>query len=332
MPVHSARRLRLPLAVAATAGVLLGLQLQLLRRLDYSKGWLVSASEVELGSPTDAMALAGLGWDPAPFVAEPRLGYMRGLITEHCPGKQGFAAAVCLSDLFADRFPHGVPSREFFDRNFDVQAVSAAHLAGEPGHCVSRSGMLAAALLSSGTPARVVQIIPPPTSRGSGHTVVEVWQPGAGWVLFDPSFGGSLLREGKRASALALIVDGKVRWRQDGRRPPAVKPTGEHPRLVYETPQRSYVGGLLVFPDAWLYTRTGAPRVLPPFQGRYVLIGPSSGARHARHVVLYAGIGLTALALMVAAAVTTRRLTRPSDQAQVSVSRLADGSFAAGGP
>jgi len=167
---------------------------------------------------------------------------------------------MCLSQAFDHAFPFGTPKHEFLERHFDPTSDFEAHLSGQPGHCLSRSAMLATTLLSVGIPARVASFIS--SSGWGGHTLVEVWT-GADWVVVDPTLVGLVgtirpnsateLRRGPDALRL-FDADGSVR--QD-----------PYPLL------ESIARGELVYPEPWLYTRTGPRFSFWPFRGKFVQVG-----------------------------------------------------------
>src|SRR4051794_28336216 len=155
---HRIRRVLTGWFMPCLWGAALLAQLLLLRGLDYSKAWFSAVAVQDALVPRDPLALGGLRWDPAPYVHAPELDSFRAMVNEHCAGRAAFETAVCLSDLFAVRFRQGEPDQEFFQKSYDPAAALARHLAGRPGHCVTRSGLMATALLSAGFPARVVQL------------------------------------------------------------------------------------------------------------------------------------------------------------------------------
>ncbi len=179
-------------------------QALVLRGLQYSKASLSSVTLQEALQPPDPLALDGLRWHPEPYSRAPELAPMRALVREHCPGLTGFALGMCVSNVFAKRFGNGQPSREFFDRQHDPVAVFLGHLAGEPGHCVTRSGMLAATLLAAGTPARVAQVVG--GDDGFGHNVIEIWDQARGWRVMRPSFAGLPVSSDGKTSAVDLTL------------------------------------------------------------------------------------------------------------------------------
>ena len=285
-------------------------QLFVLRNLPYSKASLGAVSVEEALNPKDPLVLDELDWHPARFQNDPSLDPIRAVTREHCPNSIGFALATCLTNVFARKFPHGAPSREFFDRVYDPVKMWNGHLSGEPGHCVSRSGLLATALLASGTPARVVQFF---SSRG--HTVIEVWEPGAGWRVLDPSFAGTVEAKSGRASAVALTTAPvAARWEVI---PSLVQVQGVEP------PPRDDGGwrqASIVYPEPWLYTRVGTTMAQWPLMGRFVMVGPTTmqlglGQRLLRGGILLCTItlALVAIGLVVPAGRRSRANARMID-------------------
>jgi hypothetical protein len=301
-PVLPPHRRRAALTALVLAG-LLALQLAALRRLEYSRAWLASMGIGEARAAGTSLSLGGLRWEPDPYVAAPSLAPFRNLVAQHCPERGGVDTASCLGDLFSQRFAHGAPPIEFFAAGYVPTQALAEHLAGTPGHCVSRSGLLATALLASGFPARVVQLVP---HEGSGHNVVEVLDPGRGWVLMDPTYGFLIDAPGGHAAVDALAAPHQVRWRFD----PAMRPAVALPRT--EAAQRAsadrLITGDVVYPDPWLYTRVGRSSAPAPFQGRFLIVGRRSLALGLGQPLLQASsvLSLLALALMVAGGLRRR--------------------------
>jgi len=177
---------------------------------------------------------------------------------EHCASLAGLDAAECLSATFAATFPHGVPSHEFVDAEYDPVADLASHMEGAPGHCVTRSGLIAAILLSAGMAARQMQMAAP------HHNVVEVFDERLGWVLIDPTFGAVFRTASGPSSAAALVNDSDGQWTQELASP------APHAKLGFEpdTGPRE-----IAFPDPWLYTRSGKRAADWPFRGIFVHAG-----------------------------------------------------------
>jgi hypothetical protein len=295
---------RVPLALLA----LIAVQLLVLRHLHYSKAWLVHASVHEARAPRDPLALGDLHWDPAPYQRAASLAPLRALVADRCAGKGAVATAECLTDLFAEHFINGVPAREFFDAGYSPAADLAEHLGGAPGHCVTRSGLLAAALLSAGFPARVVQLLP---RTGGGHNVAEVWEPGRGWVFVDPSYRLSIDgTAGAASAAAALSRPERVRWRVNIALHPVVGVPTEAQVIYGEL--RRLVGGHLVYPDPWLYTRVGHRAAPAPFQARFVVVGPPSFRLGIAQPLLHIGITLALIGLMGSLLLAVAALDRPT--------------------
>jgi hypothetical protein len=169
-------------------------------KLPYRSSEIVRAVEATEPSPDveGRFQVGDMTWDTALFAHEPKLEPLRVYFRAHCDGRAGGAAATCLSDQFVREFPQGDPVHELFDTAYDPAADLAAHASGEPGHCVTRSGLITSILLSVGIPARVVQMVTP---KWEGHTVMSVWDAAHGWMAFDPSWGAFLSLDGKPASA-----------------------------------------------------------------------------------------------------------------------------------
>jgi hypothetical protein len=300
--IGKGRHLLLILACLATLAVaLFGL-----KSLAYSRASLTVVSVDQLKSSGDSLILDGLSWRPTDYVGARELDPIRTDVRRHCPDMSAYQTASCLMDLFARQFPHGSPRREFFAVKFDPVANWKEHLAGAPGHCVTRSGMLATALLALGFPARVVQIV---SREGQqGHNVAEVWQASGGWRIFDPSFSGSLQAQDGLTSAVGLITAPYPRWQYDPGR-------AKVPGLNQTEALRAYAedglrGAAIVYPEPWLYTRVGRSQASFPFHGRFLMLGPRSwkvgfGQTASRTVIvvslLWLLVALVRLAMIVAA-------------------------------
>ena len=256
----------------------------------YSRASLRSVAADEAGSGGDPLRLAGLDWHPAAYATAAALEPIRSAVAQHCPGSAGYPLATCLANLFAQRFSQGMPTREFFNRQHNPAAVFQAHLSGEPGHCVSRSGMLAVALLATGTPARVVQILSQDGTRG--HNVAEVWDDGR-WRVLDPSFAGRLESADGSTSAIDMTTAPFPRWRHSATR---VKVPGvNQAEALREYEQDRLRGALIIYPEPWLYTRVGEPMASWPLRGRFVIVGARTLQVGLGQALLQAGILLTGL-------------------------------------
>jgi hypothetical protein len=186
-----------------------------------------------------------------------------------CRGTNGLAAAACVTRALSAAFPDGRPRDEFVAATFDPEKHLREHLAGEPGHCLTRSAILATQLLAVGIPARIAQLLPP---DGRGHTLVEVWDEGTGWVLVDPTYGGALGTDRELASAASLLRSPeKTTWYGLGGSPTTL---ANHGRGLPPEFVANAFRGHLIYPEPWLYLRLG-PRSAPwPFRGRFVRVGP----------------------------------------------------------
>jgi hypothetical protein len=301
--------------------VALGLELLVLEKLDYSKGWLERIDLSEAEHPTHPLALGNLSWDPGFFVGNPELAPFAQMVREHCPRLGPIETARCLSDLLAERFPHGDPSQELFDRGFSPAADLQRHLEGQPGHCVTRSGIIATALLASGISARMVQLLPPAGVAG-GHNSIEVFDPNAGWIYFDPSFGGELeSSHGGRSAAALLAASGRPHWLQSGKTPAVVAGKALDWRDIYAGTAPPILAGHLVYPEPWLYTRVGARTAPAPFRARFLVVGPRSWRLSFGRKFILAGLLMTATALFVVSAkvaLSFRRARRRASTALVN--------------
>src|SRR5437016_1533288 len=193
------------IVLAIALSILLLAQLALLIRLPYTTSLLEHLSTEELIAsdaklPENGFSIGNLYWDIRGYTIDPRLQPLRVYFKDHCAGRTGVAAAFCLSDRFAEQFPFGEPAGDLFAADYDPVAELQDHTEkGRPGNCVTRSGLAAAALLSVGIPARVVQLLPP---DGQGHNIFSVWDEKYGWVAIDPTFGEMVADEDGPLSAL----------------------------------------------------------------------------------------------------------------------------------
>ena len=191
----------------------------------------------------------------------------RALVEDACGHEpDGLATAVCISDRFATTFAQGPPRHEFVDPDFDPARDLRDHLAGAPGHCMTRAAQLATSLLSVGVAARVVQTLPP---RSDGHTMTELYDPTHGWVVFDPSSGALLTARGAPASVreLASLPESeRMGWLLVGVEPRA-SPGAER-----------YFGrgdrfrGVILYPEPWSYTRVGDRIAMFPFRAAFRVV------------------------------------------------------------
>jgi len=177
--------------------VLVALATYALKILPYSTSLIehVESTDVESPRPDPDFNLGSLRWEVSRYTVDPRLEPLRNYYRAHADGKKGLEAARLITEGIASHSPLGNPSQEFVDTGFDPVASFLLQLGGEPGHCTTRSGSVAAVLLASGIPARVFQIIPldPDGHLGAnGHNVLEVWDERSGWSLVDPTLGGML--------------------------------------------------------------------------------------------------------------------------------------------
>lgn len=211
----------------------------------------IGVADEQRAPGADAFELGPLEFDLRAYREAPELEPFRDFQRSACPGLEGspIALTTCLMDAMAQAFPHGEPSVEFMSSGYVPTEALARHMAGEQGHCVTRSGLIATALLANGTPARVVQWF------AVGHTMFEVWV-GDEWVLFDPT-SGVMLTGTPHIAALDsdLEIPLAGRWA----RPVAHAPDHGTPATAcFAAP----VTGARVYLEPWLYTRVG-PHVAP---------------------------------------------------------------------
>lgn len=275
-------------SVVALAAALVGL-----RELPYSTSWIEAASEIEAGvTPTPGFQVGGLAWPISEYAIAPSLEPFRAQFLKYCEGSDGVEAALCASRELARHSPLGEPRHEFVDAQYDPAAVLQEHLDGAPGHCTTRSALVTVQLLAVGIPARVVQVLP---TDGSGHNVLSVWDSKIGWSLVDPSVPGLVTRDGDAVAARELLDDATSITIS-----PDVSVAGTAALI---NPAMTSAATVL-FPEPWLYLRTG-PRVARwPFRGSFARIGKAQLSLGPTQKI----VALSALALLVTAGFTSVRL------------------------
>ncbi len=275
-------------------------QLALLASRPYASALLYAgAPGADVAPITSSFSLGPLAVD-MPAFEDPKLEPFRALMRTSCPNRQGLAAAICLANELAHRFPHGAPRNEFFSRQYDPAADLALHLAGAPGHCVTRSALLATTLLASGQPSRLMQLITP---DGVGHNVMEVFDQAEGWVIVDPSYGHIVLNSRDEANR-------RIHKRID-------LPTGTATSFL-DKPDA--LRGLRIYPEPWLYTRVGERHGFWPFRGAFVAYGLHYRRTVTIHTLLMVGIVLCVLfSVGLAAQGVFQAISRRSQQRQAIV-------------
>ena len=278
------------------------------RRADHS--W-VNEAETS-AAPQGTFSIGPLRWDMSAYGASSTLTPLREFFNSQCAGLSGIDAATCVSNTFVRTFPDGAPTHEFFDFEYDPAGDLASHLGGEPGHCVTRSGLLAAVLLASGVPARQVQVTP---SLPFVHNADEVYDDRWGSVLFDPRYGTAFrTRAGRLASARIAVID-------------------DTPGTPIRIAAASVIPGAdgaishkrqVLYPDPWLYTRVGHRAARWPLRNHFVDVETtpwSYGAAQLwlRRVALAATIGL------IAVLVSRRRRRSVGESARGIAGRTAAG-------
>jgi hypothetical protein len=246
----------------------LGLVL-VLKALPYSSVHVVGVATSEATRrPTPDFAIGPLAWPVRDLSVAPELQPCREAFRSACADARGVSAAACAATTLAAKSPFGNPPSEYVDRDFDPVVHLERHLAGEPGHCLTRSAIVATELLAAGIPARVVQMAP---AHAKGHTLVEVWDDTMGWTVVDPSAGGIVAGVGQRGSAADLLADpARVQWKPFGSAPLSA-PESEAKKRYFQT----LLGGALLYPEPWLYLRKGERLAPWPLRGRYARVGPA---------------------------------------------------------
>lgn len=255
---------------AAGAFAILALaQLGTLKQLPYSSCCLEKVDAEELTRASNSrFTLGSIRWDVEEYARDPKLEVFRAYYREKAAGKRGLEAAVVLMDRLLQDIRRGNPSQDFLRRDFDPVASFTAHLRGDPGHCVTLSGSLATILLSVGIPARVVQFVPADNAV-RGHTVVEVWDERNGWLLVDALYGGTITNGKSGSSAFHAIHSAdKLRFVEQGTHSETATALG-----YYEDGGLSIQDGSLVYPEPWLYLRTGPRASSWPFMGKFAVAG-----------------------------------------------------------
>jgi glycosyltransferase involved in cell wall biosynthesis len=245
-----------------------------LEALPYSTSLIehVERADVNPGRPTPDFSLGSLRWQVSHYAIDPVLEPLRKYYRAHADGKNGLDAARLITEGIASRSPLGEPSQEFVNAGFNPVSSFLLQLGGEPGHCTTRSGSVAAVLLASGIPARVFQIIPlGPDGHlrlADGHNVLEVWDDQSGWSMVDPILGGMLVgdRAGSRSASEKM-------------QNPGAFTAFPHLMNTQYIGNKSYYHDLgpsfcVLFPEPWLYVRSGNRSAPRPFRGRYVCVGP----------------------------------------------------------
>lgn len=227
-----------------------------MRSLPYSTSWISSIddAETDVGPTAEVLKMGPLEWDLAGYRTAANLAPYRENFRA-CEPLSGLEAAHCVVAELSARSPVGDPPIEFVDQQFDPAAALRLHLGGVPGHCTTRSALAATALLAMGKPARIAQLLP---SGGQGHNIIEVWQPGEGWVLFDPVYDDAFAGTAP-LSACSLLAGSQVSWQ----------------RLTDGPDVSRYRGAAILYPEPWLYTRTGARCATWPFRGCFARAGVS---------------------------------------------------------
>ena len=249
--------------VALAGGLVMGL-----RALPYSSVRLAAVDQSEATRPpTTSFDVGPLHWQVSDLATSPALQPFRNAMRDTCGDAKGIAAAECATKVLTDRVPVGTPTSEFVRTDFDPVAHFKEHMAGAPGHCMTRSAILATQLLSVGIPARVVQFVP---LDEKGHTLVEVWDDALGWAVVDPTSGGYVIGPSSRAAIDLLAQPASLEWRPFG-----FTKADEAEVAQQKEHFRHLLAGNVLYPEPWLlsarrrahrtvalpreYARVGAP-------------------------------------------------------------------------
>jgi hypothetical protein len=258
----------------------------------------VDVRDTDTAPVNGAFRLGPVTWDMNAYALDPALEPLRVFFAEQCAPRAGLDAARCVSDVFAARFQHGPPADEPFARAYDPVGDFRRHMAGEPGHCVTRSALISGILLASGIPARFVQFVHP----NAGHNLMEVWDRRHGWVFFDPTLGTVFSAKAGPRSAFQALVGAD----------------GEEVRVATPAKSVEIYAGLrgpeitLRYPEPWSYMRVGPRAATWPYRAVSVTVGANpwdNGRAQRAYLAATAGFALLSVGFLFAAA---RRASRRS--------------------
>ncbi|MBL4818141.1 MAG: transglutaminase domain-containing protein [Deltaproteobacteria bacterium] len=272
--------------------MLIVIQLFALRQLAYSRALIYFVSADKARQASQKLHLGLLNWEAVKYHEASELDSFREFTLKQCGHGKNLEIAICLSNFFAQAFPQGDPAIEFFSPNYNPAEDLKAHSEGAPGHCTTRSALVATSLLSIGVPARVVQLIPADI-RG-GHNAVEVWNGIDNWIYVDPTHGiyfqdASMLQAlDKPNEAKLVLID----------LPKKVDASG---RVGFYRSRSGFlhVDTNLVYPEPWLYTRIGHRLAFWPFRGVFVIEGPLRLDVGILQWTFWLGIGVCLMGLIV---------------------------------
>jgi hypothetical protein len=305
--------------VLATA---VSLEMISLEKLDYTHARVELVGLQDALRPPLPLHLGPLRWDAPPDGHAPATSALPGFVRASCmvPAPP-LELAACLTNALASRCPHAPTGRTVLDPAREYPSMVSRHLAGQPCDGPARSGMLAAALLVAGVPARLVHMTNP--SAGITHTAIEVLDGERGWQLFDPLFAGTVTASaGGSAAAVTMAGPEEIRFDRIAN-PPAGVGVDLDGQGFYEGIPGKPRATHLVYPEPWLYTRSGQPTAPWPFAARYVVAGPLSWSLGIGQRVLCGLVPLTfaGLAVVFVLDLRARRRTRYAATTEAANSR-----------
>jgi hypothetical protein len=295
------------------------LQMISLEKLDYTRARVELIGLQDALRPPLPLHLGPLRWDAPQDGLGPSTSPLSGFVRASCTAPAPpLTLAACLTSALASRCPHGPTVLAILDPATEYPSTVSGHLAGQPCDGTTRSSILAAALLRAGVPARLVHMTNP--SAGITHTAIEVLDRKRGWQLFDPLFAGTVTASaGGSAAAVITASPEEIRFQQLADTPAGVGVDLDGQRFYLGAPGKPRATHL-VYPEPWLYTRSGQPTAPWPFVARYVVAGPPSWSLGIGQHVLCILLPLTFVGLAVTFVwdLRVRRSTRQAATAETA--------------